>query len=186
MADYNILVFCDHCGGTHPLPFHVSLSDGPGDPSAIDDAYKGRDLPPALADALTHKVHCDATNKTTLLRDPQKQSFLVQTDREVKGRQFANQRVILDGGRFFDCTFTKCALLFGGTAAFQMTDCNLLESQWTWFGPALQTILLLETLREFDPSVFGQMIDHLRAGDFHKKLDAMIASSSQSSDGLNK
>ena len=76
MATYEVHLFCDECGETHPCPTTISLDDGPADKASIGDTYRGRDLPPDITEMLSNPIYCPTTARRTFQADND-QVFLV-------------------------------------------------------------------------------------------------------------
>ncbi len=65
MAIYRVQFICDECGEMHPLLGVFSLDDGPAVKASIGDAYKGRNLPPAIEKLHRKKITCPTTGRET-------------------------------------------------------------------------------------------------------------------------
>ena len=76
MASYEVHLFCDECGETHPFPTAISLEDGPADKASIGDTYEGKALPPEITELLSNPIYCPATARRTFQADKD-QVFLV-------------------------------------------------------------------------------------------------------------
>jgi hypothetical protein len=48
MAQYDVYVTCNECGGVHPMGMGIYLENGPIDKQNITDTYQGRSLPPQV------------------------------------------------------------------------------------------------------------------------------------------
>jgi len=79
MAQYDVYVFCDDCGETHPMDISIGLDDGPAEKASIGDIYKGRDLPQDVVDMIDNYTQCPKTGKMILQKDND-QVFLVPVD----------------------------------------------------------------------------------------------------------
>ena len=79
MAQYDVYVFCDDCGETHPMDISIGLDDGPAEKASIGDIYKGRDLPQDVVDMIDNYTQCPKTGKMILQKDTD-QVFLVPVD----------------------------------------------------------------------------------------------------------
>ena len=76
MVIYGVQFICDECGETHPLLGVFNLDDGPAVKASIGDAYKGRDVPPAIEKLHRRKITCPTTGRETRQADDD-QIFLV-------------------------------------------------------------------------------------------------------------
>ena len=65
MAIYQAQYICDECGQTHAIPGLYNLDDGPLTKASICDAYRGRDLPPAIERLHRKKITCPITGQET-------------------------------------------------------------------------------------------------------------------------
>ena len=79
MAQYDVYVFCDDCGETHPMDISIGLDDGPAEKASIGDIYKGRDLPQDVVDKLQELARSDPDDSVRrvvrrYLREPWVQS----------------------------------------------------------------------------------------------------------------
>jgi len=79
MAQYDVYVFCDDCGETHPMDISIGLDDGPAEKASIGDIYKGRDLPQDVVDMIDNYTQCPKIGKMILQKDND-QVFLVPVD----------------------------------------------------------------------------------------------------------
>lgn len=166
MADYEIVLMCDECAGAHSMgSFLVTLNDGPADAASIGNYYAGKELPKELADLLQGTVLCEGKQKKLVIRDLQKQAFLVAVARKkITGQHFKGERVFMDNRDFEDCTFDKaCTMVITGAGGFTMTRCDIYGT-WCFTGPAAQVFSFLEGIRQAAPNVFEKMIASMRAG----------------------
>jgi hypothetical protein len=63
-------------------------------------------------------------------------------------RSFKDERIILDGARFLDCTFEGTTLVFFGGQLPEMQNCSFSDVRFSLEGPAGNTLDLLRKLRE--------------------------------------
>ena len=75
-ATYQVHLFCDECGETHPFPTTISLDDGPANKASIGDTYRDRDLPPNITEMLSNPIYCPTPARRTFQPDND-QVFLV-------------------------------------------------------------------------------------------------------------
>ena len=63
-------------------------------------------------------------------------------------RTFKDERVILDGGSFIRCTFEGCTIVYFGGPLPEMQSCWFDNVQFSFQGPARNTVELLGRLKE--------------------------------------
>jgi hypothetical protein len=63
-----------------------------------------------------------------------------------EGATFTNERVVLDGNDYRNCTFTNCHMVFNGTAPVSLHGISFISCQWTFDGPAGLTINFMTAL----------------------------------------
>ena len=63
-------------------------------------------------------------------------------------RTFKDERVILDGARFVRCTFDGSILVYFGGQLPEMEECWFNDVQFSFEGPARNTLELLAKLKE--------------------------------------
>lgn len=66
--------------------------------------------------------------------------------RVVKGKTFQNQRVIMRGSRYEDCTFILCHMVYDGEGLFSFDNCTFVECNWSFEGAAENTLEFLAAL----------------------------------------
>jgi hypothetical protein len=76
MAKYQVHMFCNECGQTHPFPIGFEMVDGPPTKAAVGDVYDGIELPPQLATMVNNSLQCPVTGRLTTQKD-NNQVFLV-------------------------------------------------------------------------------------------------------------
>lgn len=76
MAQYDVYVFCNDCGDTHPMDIRISLDDGPVDKDSIGNLYAGKELPLNIVSLENNFVLCPKTKKHYIQKD-NNQVFLV-------------------------------------------------------------------------------------------------------------
>lgn len=59
---------------------------------------------------------------------------------------YRGERISLDGNYYQDCTFQNCVLEFGGTAEVGLVNNRIIDCQWSFVGPAANTIGFLRAL----------------------------------------
>src|SRR5438552_2191682 len=65
---------------------------------------------------------------------------------DFKNQAFTDQTVNLDDNTFTDCTFTRCTLIYEGSAGVVMTGCEIDEPSWVFRGAAANTFNFLAKL----------------------------------------
>ncbi len=65
MPIYQVQFICEWCGETHPMLGVFNLDDGPAVKASVCDAYRGRDLPPAIEKLNRRKITCPTTGRET-------------------------------------------------------------------------------------------------------------------------
>jgi hypothetical protein len=63
MARYRVHVFCPECCREHPMPINMTLDDGPAEKQNINDAYRGKAMPPGLTTLSNNTMTCPETGK---------------------------------------------------------------------------------------------------------------------------
>jgi hypothetical protein len=76
MAKHSVHVFCNECGGVHPMGITVDLDDGPAEQGSIGDVYSGKDLPEAIVALISNYTMCPSTGRLFRQKD-NNQVFLV-------------------------------------------------------------------------------------------------------------
>ena len=76
MAKYQIYVFCNHCGETHPMPIQINLNDGPSKKTSVADFYNGKEVPSDVCTLSNNTLTCPKTRKTFVQKD-NNQTFMV-------------------------------------------------------------------------------------------------------------
>lgn len=77
-------------------------------------------------------------------------------------RLFEKETVVIDDNEFHSCTFRNVVLVFRGTTAVTMKDCELFDVKWELQGPALRTVRFLgeqwkDGHRDFIESIFKRI-----------------------------
>jgi hypothetical protein len=65
---------------------------------------------------------------------------------ELKGKTFGADRIILDGGTFIECEFNGTTLVYFGGGIPEMDRCRLNGVNFSFEGPAKNTVELLRWL----------------------------------------
>jgi len=63
-----------------------------------------------------------------------------------KGQTFENQDILLDNGRFEDCVFRNCRLIYGGAGLVHMAGCSFDGVRWEFAGAAENTLRFMAAL----------------------------------------
>jgi hypothetical protein len=80
MPNYDVFVFCDHCGQPHPGYIRISLPIEV-EQDAIGNIYKGIDLDPQVVNLINNQYMCPETGKPLTQRNND-QVFLVRVPDE--------------------------------------------------------------------------------------------------------
>lgn len=80
----------------------------------------------------------------------------------IKDRVFKHSPVVVEGIRFVRCKFIECQIVYTAKDDVSFEDCNFVECNWTFDGPAEETLIFLSELyrglgtqgRELVESVF--------------------------------
>jgi hypothetical protein len=82
---------------------------------------------------------------------------------------FRNQVLRIDGKRFEQCYFEKCLLEYGGIEEVSFANCTLRDVDWSFVGPASNTINFLSSLHngfgELGRQVVEQLFESIRRGE---------------------
>jgi len=73
---YDVYVFCNECGKVHPMGIKIGLDLGPVDKQSVGDTYRGKELPPEVANLIKNWTRCSETGKMFRQKD-NNQVFLV-------------------------------------------------------------------------------------------------------------
>lgn len=65
---------------------------------------------------------------------------------ELRGKTFGVDRIILDGGRFIECEFNGTTLIYCGGGIPEIDRCRLNGVNFSFEGPAKNTVELLRWL----------------------------------------
>lgn len=65
---------------------------------------------------------------------------------ELRGKTFGADRIILDGGRFIECEFNGTTLIYCGGGIPEIDRCRLNGVNFSFEGPAKNTVELLRWL----------------------------------------
>ena len=89
-----------------------------------------------------------------------------------EGAAFTNERVVLDGNEYRNCTFTNCEIVFNATAPVSLQGINFISCQWTFDGPAGLTINFMTSLYQAGlTDLIDQTCDNIRRGS-HRPQEA--------------
>ena len=94
-----------------------------------------------------------------------------QPDRDGSGRDevvdqsFANERVVLDGKHFEDCTFDTCTLVYGGGRPPNFVRCDFAAPRFVFEDAAQNTIQLMSAIYGgIDERIIEKTFDEIRKG----------------------
>jgi len=89
--------------------------------------------------------------------------------RVVYRQTYRNQKVLIDGQHFEDCLFEKCLLEYAGTEEVAFVSCTLRDVDWSFIGPAANTINFLSSLYngfgEGAQRVVEELFQSIRSGE---------------------
>jgi hypothetical protein len=85
MPVYAVEYLCHECGQVHRAVEELWILDGEPAGGSLDELYRGRDLPPELAELKTRPVWCDETAEWLEMEDPA-QIFLVPSGLDAADR----------------------------------------------------------------------------------------------------
>jgi hypothetical protein len=76
MGNYDVYVFCNHCGDVHLVAKGISIINGPNEKQSIGDAYVGKHIPEHISVLIRNEIQCPETGRRFVQEDDQ-QFFLV-------------------------------------------------------------------------------------------------------------
>ncbi len=66
---------------------------------------------------------------------------------------YQNSKIVIDGNHFEECVFENCLLEYAGMDEVAFVNCRLVNVNWSFVGPASNTISFLSMLRNgFGPT----------------------------------
>ena len=65
---------------------------------------------------------------------------------KISKNTFANEEVVLDFHEYEGCTFDKCRFVVLGYGPFALNQCEVVNCEFTFAGPAASTIQTLSTI----------------------------------------
>jgi hypothetical protein len=74
---------------------------------------------------------------------------LADQENVVRGREFTDETVVLDGTEFIGCRLVRCELLYSGGRPFLFENTAVEECRLTFVGRAENTIHTLAAMHEF-------------------------------------
>lgn len=75
-VQYNVVVSCNRCAGTHEIGISVTMENGPERKQSVGELYEGKSLPKVLASLTQASVTCPKTGRQSTQRNNH-QIFLV-------------------------------------------------------------------------------------------------------------
>lgn len=85
------------------------------------------------------------------------------------GEKFADQRVVLDEDEFYECTFTRCQLVYQGGERAYIVGCRMEQCRFDFEGSAGRTLLFLQAMyRHMGPAgerLVEQTLEAIRQPD---------------------
>lgn len=77
----------------------------------------------------------------------------------IKAQNFNNQKIILDGFAYTDCTFRACTIIYSATEPFALVGNAFYDCLWSFEGPAANTLHFLRSMYKDMGEVGRQMVD---------------------------
>ncbi len=65
---------------------------------------------------------------------------------KITKNNFTNEEVVLDFHEYEGCTFTNCRFVVLGYGAFALNQCEVVNCEFTFAGPAASTIQTMSTI----------------------------------------
>ena len=80
----------------------------------------------------------------------------------MKNKKIRNTSICLDGGTFEDCEFYNCELTYCGYLPVNMSNCKFRNIQWSFTGPANNTIQFLKAMYPADTNLIENTFELIR------------------------
>ena len=64
----------------------------------------------------------------------------------AQNERYADVTIFLDGSTLVGCNFNRCRFVYSGFLPFHMEKCGFNECQWTFNGPASNTLAFMKSL----------------------------------------
>jgi hypothetical protein len=80
----------------------------------------------------------------------------------AKGQTFTGITIHLDGCTFTDCRFVRCEFVYSGFLVGTLSGCSFSDCQWSFTGPAQNTLALMRALYQVAPSLIDNTFDNIR------------------------
>lgn len=65
---------------------------------------------------------------------------------KITNNNFSNEEIVLDFHEYESCSFTNCRFVVLGYGAFALNQCEVVNSEFTFAGPAASTIQTMSTI----------------------------------------
>jgi hypothetical protein len=68
------------------------------------------------------------------------------TMHRIADKEFKRTSIIVEGIHFLRCKFIECQIIYSAKDDVAFEDCNFVECNWTFDGPAEETLIFLSEL----------------------------------------
>ena len=65
---------------------------------------------------------------------------------KINSNQFADEEIVLDFHEYTSCVFTNCRFVVLGYGPFSLNECEVVNCEFTFAGPAASTIQTMSTI----------------------------------------
>lgn len=65
---------------------------------------------------------------------------------KIDSNQFTEEEIILDFHEYVNCAFTRCRFVVLGYGPFSLNECEVVNCEFTFAGPAASTIQTMSTI----------------------------------------
>lgn len=79
----------------------------------------------------------------------------------VKNRVFHKDTIQVDGNRYEECIFEECLIEYGGLGEVAFVNCRLNNVNWSFVGPAANTISFLSMLHNGFGPLGQELVNNL-------------------------
>ncbi|HDX4047749.1 TPA: hypothetical protein ROG05_000086 [Enterobacter soli] len=74
---------------------------------------------------------------------------------KIVGKTYTNQRVVLDGKAYEECSFVSCSIVYTGNGSISLINNTFTDCNWSFEGAAANTLQFLSVIYR-DMGVFGR------------------------------
>ncbi|CAL6700421.1 TPA: hypothetical protein ACNEGM_000210 [Escherichia coli] len=74
---------------------------------------------------------------------------------KIVGKTYENQKVILDGKTYEECSFVSCSIVYTGTGSIGLVNNTFIDCTWSFEGAAANTLQFLSVIYS-DMGDFGR------------------------------